>query len=42
MGADYRVHIGMCCGEPEGGCGDAKMFKFGHEPLLSPSLYPGQ
>ena len=42
MGADCRARADVCCGEPEGGCGDAKMFKLGREPLLSRSLYPGQ
>ena len=42
LGADCRARADVCCGEPEGGCGDAKMFKLSHEPLLSPSLYPGQ
>ena len=42
MGADCRACAGVCRGEPEGGWGDAKMFKLGREPLLSCSLYPGQ
>ena len=37
-----RIAACAVVGRKEGGHGDGLMFRVGREPLLSPSLYPGQ